>query len=347
MTTNNKHTDFVILKSIYFMSPVEIRTLTQTSKKLKKKIQKDHNIWIHFIEAKYGSLKKCLFQTFYFPYHLFGYHGTDVFMLKFKPNFDFETTTKELKKDIMDHKYLESDYDERGYFEKTFEETGKMLNEQNNYFYVNGRNCDYYFMETAENEGDGISFGFDRFRDSEFKTKKKDQIFHLGKRVDIFSVQQAFLNNDLLELVFEYLETKELLNIWLTCKQWFILTNQNDFLLSRIERKFGSLQNSMLDRFFINYVAQSFWPREIHYHTDQICFTKEKRDEIVNEIIEEKSDLDDKIVQKDKVDGILNIVSEKTLGGEDDHEIGFFKIVNFVTDSYSRKYVPTTFNTNS
>jgi hypothetical protein len=71
----NKSLNVCLINALYFLTPKEIRILTQTNKKLKKQISENKKLWIHFIESKYGSLKECIHQMYYIPYSFLSYNA--------------------------------------------------------------------------------------------------------------------------------------------------------------------------------------------------------------------------------------------------------------------------------
>jgi hypothetical protein len=321
---------------LHFLTPKEVRTLTQTNKKLKKQISENKKLWIHFIESKYGSLKECIHQMYYIPYMNFAYFGTNVSVLKLSPHLDFETMTKSLKTEMSNFRNLENENKED--FDKIFENTNQMLNKSHQGVYMNKENSSvkvmiYLNIFTPNNERDSVQFGFFIYNEDYLPKKKKNQI-----SFDQF--QEQFLIQDVMQNVFEFLNDSEILNVSTVCKFWYSITNESDFLLSQIQKKYGSWMNSMLDRCIFEYVVTAFWAKELHFTVYGLCNSVSESKKLIDQKISEIEFIQNRNSTKKRNNGMLTIYQEMIMFVEDEYEFGYVKFSN-IWEKYYIPFVPT------
>jgi hypothetical protein len=318
-------TNFSLIQALHFLTPKEIRILTKTTKKLKKQISENKQLWIHFIESKYGSLNKCIHKKYYIPYILLAYFATNTSVLKFTPHINFESMTTSLKTEISDYGKLKFDKTE---FDKIFSKSNQMLNQNHSGQNTMKRNtipsmnCVKYFdMITEGDEREHFQFGFYVYSEKYIPMKKRSQIS--------FNFQEQFLIQDIVENVFEFLDDKEILNVSMVCQFWNSITNESNFLLNRIEKKYGSLLNSMLERNVFEFAVRGTRSSELLFSVESLENSAFDAQNFIEDRLNEGMQLFDRNSGKPRIDRMLTICREKSLLDDDIYECGYLTISNF------------------
>jgi hypothetical protein len=319
----NKSLNVCLINALYFLTPKEIRILTQTNKKLKQQISENKKLWIHFIESKYGSLKECIHQMYYIPYSFLSYNEKSISVLKFTPHLDFENMSKSIKNEISKFGKFKSDKTE---FDKIFENSKQMLNQNHPGIFKRTnppmKDVKYFSMTMEEEKIDHFEFGFFIYNEEYFSKKKKNQI-----SFDQF--QEQFLIQDVMQNVFEFLNDSEILNVSTVCKYWHSISNESNFLLNQIQKKYGSWMNSMLDRCIFEYLITGSRSSNVVFIVDEFKKSSLESKNLIDNRLKESMTLIDRNSGKQRIDRMLTIYLEKTLLDDDIYEFGYFTFPNF------------------
>ena len=322
--------EVLFVKILSFLHPKQFLLLNK--KTLMFLENENSKLWEEYFFSKYKSFKNNLCSSLFLTYENHSYMGERsevIELLPFLQKSDaIDWYKKTIERDSENEKFISDslmNYDIKNVYHDMSITTSISLNS----------NFNEYAVDIVEI---GVRYFFDSFS-SNFKPIYKNNI-NFFKNIEIGN--NDFIP-DILEIIFQFLDSNDVLIVECVNKNWFETINQSDIWKTLFFQKMKSYRKGMFIDLCFGYHLHGLSAREVHFYSIKLTSNEEEalldnfeyleknllyikeEDTIVQTLLNQKKGILENFNPSKKKFDQKVLVSFTIFGGEDYYDVGYFK----------------------